>query len=59
MIRYTWGVDGYGRAHICREGEWVILFSMINGNPGLIGKWLFEEQDDRENKDTTSRAVFV
>ena len=50
MSRYTWGVDGHGRAHICREGEWVILFSMIDGNCGLLGKWLFEEQDLNETR---------
>jgi hypothetical protein len=49
MSRYTWGVDGYGRAHICREGEWVVLFSMIDGHCGLVGKRLFEEQELNEN----------
>lgn len=38
-----WGVDGYGCVYICCEGEWVVLFFMIDGNLGLIGNWLFEE----------------
>ncbi len=47
MSIYTWGVDGYGRAHICRVGEWVALFSMIEDH-GQIGVWLLEHQDNKE-----------
>tara|TARA_R110000868_G_scaffold210375_1_gene460358 strand:+ start:1529 stop:1684 length:156 start_codon:yes stop_codon:yes gene_type:complete len=47
MIRYTWGVDGYGRAHICMEGEWKVIFSMISDH-GQIGVWILEEQDKKE-----------
>ncbi len=47
MGRYTWAMDGYRRAHICREGEWVVLFSMLYGTPGCIGKWMLEDQDKR------------
>ena len=46
MSKYTWGVDGYGRAHICLVGEWVTLFSMI-GYHGQIGVWLLEDQDNK------------
>lgn len=31
MHNYTWGVDGYGRQHICREGSNVVIFCVIPG----------------------------
>ena len=43
---YSWGVDGEGRAHICKDGSNIIILSMINGNSGLIGTWILEEQDE-------------
>ena len=41
---YTWGVDGYGRAHICKRDSNVILFCMISGC-GIGGVWILESQD--------------
>ncbi|MFT5708004.1 MAG: hypothetical protein ACI9ES_002306, partial [Oceanospirillaceae bacterium] len=43
MSIYTWGVDGYGRAHISKRGSNVIIFSMITGN-GIGGVWILEAQ---------------
>lgn len=56
MSIYTWGVDGYGRAHICKVGEWEVVFSMI-GYHGQIGVWLLEEQDERIENNTTINEV--
>ena len=42
---YSWGVDGYGRAHICKSNN-VIILSMIDGCCGQLGVWILEEQDD-------------
>ena len=36
---YAWGIDGYGRAHICIDSENVILFS---GFKGVCGKVLLD-----------------
>ena len=47
MVRYTWGVDGQDRAHICIDGEWEVIFSMISDH-GQIGVWILEEQDRKE-----------
>lgn len=49
MSRYTWGVDGFGRAHICLVGKWEVIFSMISDH-GQIGVWLLEKQDNKELK---------
>lgn len=42
VAEYSWGIDGSGRAHIFKVGEWVILFSMIDNNCGAVGKLLME-----------------
>lgn len=42
--KYSWGVDGKGRAHICRDGDSVVILCMINGG-GQEGVWLLESQD--------------
>ena len=44
MSDYTWGIDGYGRVHICKKTDGIILFSMINGG-GQMGVWILESQD--------------
>ena len=44
---YTWGVDGYGRAHICKKQSNVILLCMISGG-GIGGVWILEAQDRDE-----------
>lgn len=43
MSTITWGVDGFGRCHICRDGEWVILFSGLPGISGKVLVWVYEE----------------
>lgn len=43
--KYSWGVDEYGRAHICRDDNLIIL-SMLDGYCGQVGVWILEEQDD-------------
>ena len=43
MSNYNWGVDGYGRAHICNSDN-VIIFIMIDGG-GQMGIWILEAQD--------------
>ena len=54
--KYGWGVDGYGRAHICKEGDNVIIYSMINGNHALVGAWDLEEQEENEKRNTRSQG---
>lgn len=49
MSRYTWGLDGYGRAHVAKRDDLVILFCMLPGNGGQIGVWDLEDQDASEN----------
>lgn len=44
MSDYTWGVDGYGRAHICKRRSNIILLCMISGG-GQTGVWMLESQD--------------
>ena len=44
MSAYTWGVDGYGRAHICKRYSNVVLFCMLSGS-GQSGVWILESQD--------------
>lgn len=45
MSRYTWGMDGFGRAHVCKDGEFIVLLCMLLGVSGLEGRWMLEEQD--------------
>tara|TARA_R110000764_G_scaffold146819_1_gene234607 strand:- start:4642 stop:4830 length:189 start_codon:yes stop_codon:yes gene_type:complete len=45
---YTWGVDGYGRAHISKRQSNVVLFCMIGEGGGMAGVWILEGQD-RDN----------
>ena len=45
-LNYNWGVDGYGRAHLCKEGDNLIIFSMIDGS-GLLGAMILQEQDQQ------------
>lgn len=45
LSKYSWGVDGYGRAHICESNN-VIILSMLGGYCGQIGVWMLEEQED-------------
>jgi hypothetical protein len=42
---YTWGVDGYGRCHICKRQSNVVLFCMIGEGGGQCGVWILEAQD--------------
>lgn len=44
MSTYTWGIDGYGHAHICRSNNNIVIFCMIDGG-GQMGVWLLESQD--------------
>lgn len=46
--KYNWGVDGKGRAHICKEDDNAIILCMINGS-GQEGVWLLESQDLEES----------
>ena len=45
MSDYTWGVDGYGRAHICKRSDGIVLLCMIGAGGGQAGVWLLESQD--------------
>jgi len=42
MSAYSWGVDGKGRAHICKNDN-VVLFCMIDGC-GQLGVFILEDQ---------------
>lgn len=48
--KYGWGVDGYGRAHICKDDDNTVLLCMISGT-GIEGVWMLEEQDEKEDKE--------
>ena len=43
MCKYSWGVDGYGRAHICNDKNEVV-FCMFDGG-GQMGVWILDSQD--------------
>ena len=45
MSDYTWGIDGYGRAHICKKQSNVVLFCMVGSGGGKGGVWILESQD--------------
>ena len=47
------GVDGFGRAFICKSDKREILFCMLPGKSGIIGVHMLEEQDSESyiNKD--------
>ena len=46
MSDYCWGTDGYGRAHIAKKADNIIILSMLLGWGGHIGVWLLEDQDN-------------
>lgn len=45
MVKYVWGMDGYGRAHVGREDNLIVLLCMLPGVSGLEGRWMLEDQD--------------
>lgn len=50
MSKYTWGVDGYGRAHICLRSDMIVLLSMFKSNSGRLGVLMLEDQEDDKDK---------
>ena len=46
-IEYLWGIDGKGRAHICKADDMIIIFCMISG-VGVEGVWILEDQENAE-----------
>ncbi len=53
MSRYSWGVDGFGRAFIDKDRDCQIIFCLLPGNSGGVGVDLLEEQDKREMANKT------
>lgn len=49
VSKYSWGVDGYGRAHICANDDNIVLLCMLSGSCGQLGVWMLEEQDNEQN----------
>lgn len=47
VSKYSWGVDGKGRAHICKNGDNLVILCMISGT-GIEGVWILEEQEQHE-----------
>lgn len=45
MPTYGWGVDGYGRAHIDKDGSCIVILCMLLGNSGLDGIRMLEDQE--------------
>lgn len=45
---YSWGVDGYGRAHICLSKGNEVLLCMISDS-GMAGVWMLGDQDNEDN----------
>jgi hypothetical protein len=43
MSRFTWGVDGFGRCHLCEKGDNKILFSGLLGVSGMELVWVYED----------------
>ena len=52
MSDYTWGIDGYGRAYICKRIDGIVLLCMLSGG-GQSGVWMLESQgiDDLFDED--------
>jgi hypothetical protein len=40
---YSWGLDGYGRCHLCGKNENVILFCGLPGVSGVELVLLYED----------------
>lgn len=51
MSRYSWGVDGYGRAHICERHGSVILFCMLPSYHGSLGVLMIDEQSTHKGNE--------
>lgn len=49
VSKYSWGVDGKGRASICKADDRIIILCMINGT-GTEGVWILEEQENKSAK---------
>ena len=45
--KYSWGIDGLGRAHLYIPPSQIIIFTMIDGC-GRLGQIILEEQDENE-----------
>lgn len=43
-IKYNWGFDGKGRAHMYIDNDMTVIFCMFDGG-GQMGVWLLESQD--------------
>jgi len=43
MSRFSWGVDGFGRYHLCKCADNKILFSGLPGVSGMELVWAYEE----------------
>ena len=43
MSRLTWGVDGFGRCHLCESVHNKILFSGLLGVSGMELVWVYED----------------
>ena len=50
MSDYSWGVDGYGRQHICLNSENTVLFCVIPGCSVFDCIELLEEQENIVNR---------
>lgn len=45
---YGWGVDGFGRAHIDKDGDCIVRLCMLPGQSGVVGASMLEDQDEGE-----------
>jgi len=43
MSLFSWGVDGFGRCHVCERDGNQILFSGLPGVSGMELVWLYED----------------
>ena len=50
MRSLTWGVDGFGRQHICRRSGGIVLLCMIPGCAAWEGIELLEQQITESNQ---------
>lgn len=57
MSRYSWGVDGYGRAHICERYGRTALFCMLPGYHGSIGVFMLDEQQTQQPPSGAKREI--
>lgn len=52
MGRYGWGIDGFGRAHIDKDGDCIVRFCMLHGQSGFSGASMLEDQDKADDSFT-------